>query len=88
MYNEGFGVPQDFKQARAWYEKAAAQDVPEAVRELGMLYANGDGVTPSWRRAREYWKRAIQIGHSAAPKDMDDLNVNIQQVTASPINKT
>ena len=31
MYYKGQGVDVDFKQARAWAEKAAAQDIPDAV---------------------------------------------------------
>ena len=87
MYYEGRGVPQDFKQALVWYEKAAAQDLPDALAQLGSLYCHGEGVLPSWRRAREYWHRAIQLGDSTARKEMDDLTRSIQEVT-SPIMKT
>ena len=41
MYYDGLGVPQDFKQARAWCEKAAAQDILDAFRMLGGLHFNG-----------------------------------------------
>ena len=88
MYHHGQGVAQDFKQARVWYEKAAAQDHLGSLSNLGTLYHQGAGVIPSWRRAREYYKRAIQLGSSKARKDMDYLTRNIQQVAASPINKT
>ena len=88
IYDEGSGVPQDYKQARVWWEKAETQDYPAAVHQLGVLYFNGHGVIPSWRRAREYLKRATKLGSSKARENMDIVNRNIQQVTASPINKT
>ena len=84
MYYEGHGVDVDYKQARAWLEKAAAQDHPAAVGELGLMYNAGEGVTPSWRRAREYYKRAIQLGDSTAREIMDILIRDIQKVIVSP----
>ena len=66
MYCKGNGVAVDYQQARAWFEKAAAQDQPNAVGMLGVIYGNGMGVTRSWRRARELFKRAIELGNSHA----------------------
>ena len=84
MYHHGCGVAQDYKQERAWYEKAAAQDDPMAVNALGLVYHGGQGVTPSWRRAREYLKRAIELGDSLAQEGMDVLIGDIQKVIVSP----
>ena len=64
MYYKGLGVDVDYAQARPWIEKAAAQDHPNAVGALGMMYFHGQGVIPSWRRTREYYKRAIELGDS------------------------
>ena len=87
MYYSGKGVEVDYKQARAWYEKAAAQDYSGANYMLGRMYrVNGTGVTPSWRRAREYYKRAIELGSSEAVKDMQDLIESIQMVTSQRSN--
>ena len=44
MYDKGYGVPQDYGQARQWYEKAAAQGKTNAQYNLGVLYVNGHGV--------------------------------------------
>ena len=83
MYYEGLGVAVDYQQARAWLEKAAAQDHPEAIGQLGVIYgsASGEGVTPSFRRARELYKRTIESGDSRAVKDMQNLTQNIQNVS-------
>ena len=81
MYYDGDGVAVDYQRARAWLEKAAAQDHPEAVGQLGAMYAEGKGVTPSWRRARELYKRAIELGSSLAVEAMQDLTQDIQAVS-------
>ena len=81
MYSMGRGVAVDYQQARAWFEKAAAQDFPNAVGALGVMYHDGDGVTPSRRRARELYQRAIELGHSEAVEHMQTLTKNIQEVS-------
>jgi len=37
LYDLGCGVKQDYHAARKWYEKAAANGVPEAFRDLKKL---------------------------------------------------
>jgi len=82
MHFFGQGVDVDYKQALPWIEKAAAQDHPTAVGQLGSMYCNGLGVTPSWRRAREDYERAIKLGNTKSVKDMQILTGNIQTVTS------
>ena len=82
MYCYGFGVAVDYKQARPWIEMAAAQDQPNAVGTLGSMIWKGRGATPSFRRARELYKRAIILGAgSNAVSSMDNLTRAIQQVS-------
>ena len=81
MYSMGRGVAVDYQQARAWLEKAAAQDVSDAVAQLGVMYDDGKGVTPSWRRARELYKRAIELGSPLAVENMQRFTESIQQVS-------
>lgn len=46
MYSTGRGVEQDLWKARCWLERAAENNDPIAMFELGMLYSrNGDYVT-------------------------------------------
>ena len=86
MYYTGRGVDVDYAQARPWIEKAAAQDQPNAVGQLGVMYYQrwyeAMGVTPSWRRAREYYERAIELGNSNAVTNMQILTESIQEVTS------
>ena len=80
-FQGGRGGAVDFEQARPWIEKAAAQDHPDAVGLLGGMYFEGEGVTPSWRRARELYERAIELGDSKSVEDMQKLTRNIAAVT-------
>ena len=81
MYHCGCGVAADDKQARVWIEKAAAQDYLDAVGSLETMYCDGKGMTPSWRRARELYQRAIELGNSNAVKDMQTLTESIPDVS-------
>ena len=81
MYFDGLGVAVDFKLARPWIEKAAAQGQPNAVGQLGAMCMEGQGVTPSWRRARELYQRAIELGHPKSVKNMQTLTKSIQNVS-------
>ena len=83
VYYEGpHGIAVDYKQARLWLEKAAAQDHPGAVCQLGAMYGNGEGVTPSWRRAGELYKRAGELGeHTQSVKEIQTLTEHIQKVS-------
>ena len=73
----------DYDQAWAWLEKAAAQDYPKAVGQIGVMYFDGKGVAPSYRRAREHYQRAIELGNSMAVENMQILTQSIANVTSS-----
>ena len=81
MYYGGEGVDVDYEQALHWIEKAAVQDEPCAVGQLGVMYGSGYAVPPSMRRAREHSERAIELGNSQAIKDMQVIRKDIQEVT-------
>ncbi|NJN69661.1 MAG: sel1 repeat family protein [Nitrospira sp.] len=51
LYAKGMGMPQDYAQARAWYQKAAAQGHPLAQNNLAELYFAGLGVPQDYVRA-------------------------------------
>ena len=66
LYDRGQGVPQDYAQARQWYEKAAAQGNKIAQTNLGILYANGHGVPQDYVMARQWYEKAAAQGNAAA----------------------
>ena len=40
MYYSGQGVDVDYEQAAVWLEKAASQDEPEAIGQLGLMVSS------------------------------------------------
>lgn len=61
LYAKGKGMPQDYAQARAWYEKAAAQGHPHAQNNLAELYFAGLGLPQDFVRA--YMWVNLAAGH-------------------------
>jgi predicted nucleic acid-binding Zn-ribbon protein len=54
--------PPRYDDARAWYEKAAAQENPEGLRRLARLYENGLGVEKDGLKATNLWREATGSG--------------------------
>jgi TPR repeat protein len=59
MYLNGNGVPQEFAQAKLWYEKAAKTGLPEAQAALGGLYLLGLGTDR--RRGHGYYWAIVSV---------------------------
>jgi TPR repeat protein len=51
MYENGQGVPQDYKTAVKWYSLAAEQGHGSAQSNLGSMYYKGDSVPQDYVRA-------------------------------------
>jgi TPR repeat protein len=66
FYQNGYGVPRDYANAREWYEKAAAKDSVEAMANLGALFVNGLGVPQDYTKAREWYEKAADKGDASA----------------------
>lgn len=63
MYHNGYGLVIDDRRASEWWEKAAAEDSPEALAALGTLYYGGGREVPAdGDRAVEYFLRAAHKG--------------------------
>jgi TPR repeat protein len=61
MYHQGEGVQRDYKQAAAWYRKAAEQGDTQAQYNLGEMYEQGHGVQRDYKQAVAWhWKAADQ----------------------------
>ena len=74
MLIEALGVERDFTQAAAWFEQAAAQEMPLAVMQLGRLHQRGHAPASSWRRARELLQRSVDLGFFGA-QAVNDLQI-------------
>ena len=55
MYQNGQGVPQDYKEAVKWYLKAAEQGNAIAQNHLGVMYDQGKGVTQDYKEAAKWY---------------------------------
>jgi TPR repeat protein len=62
LYDEGVGVPQDYRQAKKWFEKAAKQGHAGAQTNLGTLYLQGEGAPQSAQMALFWFSRAAAQG--------------------------
>lgn len=80
LYDEGYGVKQDYAKARSWYEKAAAQNYAKAEHNLGIMYQEGHGVSQSSAKAAEWFRRAAEHGEPAAQNNLAVLYVRGQGV--------
>lgn len=57
-----------FREARPWFEKAAAQWHPDALAQLGAVYAQGKGELQNLRVAYMWYTLAAEAGHPRAPR--------------------
>ena len=66
IYSRGLGVRRDIVKATEWYEKAAEQQVPEALFQLAMILLDGGPELQDRDRAFELLERAADAGHRLA----------------------
>ena len=72
-YANGEGVTQSYRDAMAWFAKAAANGNDNAQWKLGLGYIKGIGVPPDERKAAAWFKRAANQGHIQAQSALSDL---------------
>ena len=60
LYYEGKGVPQDYRQAKQWFEEAAKQGHAGAQTNLGTIYLHGEGAPQSDRMALFWFSQAAE----------------------------
>ncbi|MEO6307400.1 MAG: tetratricopeptide repeat protein [Nitrospiraceae bacterium] len=66
LYLKGHGVPQDYIQARQWFEKAAVQGRTEAQTGLGDLYLTDHGGRQDYQQALFWFRVAASHGNALA----------------------
>jgi hypothetical protein len=72
-YARGEGVPQNYRDAMAWFAKAAANDNDNAQWKLGLGFIKGIGVPHDERKAAVWFKRAANHGDIRALSVLSDL---------------
>src|SRR6516165_11720957 len=73
VYENGWGVPQDYRKAQKWFEEAASAGNSEAMINLGRLYEQGLGVAQDYDKALEWFRKALETGNSDAMKNLARL---------------
>ncbi|MGB5505711.1 MAG: tetratricopeptide repeat protein [Sulfurovum sp.] len=84
-YNLGFiyflgkeaGIRQDFRQAITLFSKACSNGEQKSCYQLGMMYANGDGTKQNYSTAKEYFRKACDLGHNDGCKDYVEINERV-----------
>ena len=76
LYLNGEGVPQDYKEARFWIEKAARRGLADAQTSLGALYRDGLGTSADLTQAMQWFEKAAQQGNADAQISMARLLLN------------
>lgn len=72
-YDSGRGIPQSYRKAREWYQKAADQGESYAEYFLGGLYENGQGVEQDARKAAELYQKSAEQNNVEGQKGLARL---------------
>ena len=79
-YADGEGVPQNYRDAMAWFAKAAANGNANAQWKLGLGYIKAIGVPHDERKAMVWFKRAANHGDIRAQSALSDLYLSGRDV--------
>ncbi len=77
MYENGWGVDQNYDAARQWYEKAANAGDPEGHVAAAKLYGYGRGVLRDYNTAEMHLLKAAEMGFHHAYYVLGDLHNDI-----------
>jgi len=75
-YYEGLELPQDFQQARHWFERAAAQGNALAKVYLGYCHYYGRDIPRDLERAHQLFSEAAGMGHHNGMYKLGDMHYN------------
>ena len=83
LYENGWGVPQNYEEAAKWFLLAAEKGDPTAQFLLGRLYDNGSGVKQDFVEA-EFWLDLAAA--KATPRDRDYW-INMRDAVAGKLTR-
>ncbi|NTV66802.1 MAG: toll/interleukin-1 receptor domain-containing protein [Chlorobaculum sp.] len=64
MYDNGYGVAQNYVEAEKWYRKSAEQGNSAAQFNLGLMYDNGKGVAQNYEEAVKWYRKSADQGNA------------------------
>lgn len=73
LYDHGLGVDEDDATAAYWYQLAADQNLPLAMRNIANMYAGGYGVAFDQALAESWYEKAARMGDPVSIKRMAAL---------------
>jgi TPR repeat protein len=78
LYDEGYGVQKDAKQAAYYYHLSAAKGNADAAFSLGLAYEKGSGVHKDNVEAAKWLKLAATQGNAKAQAELDALQQKVE----------
>ncbi len=81
MYDNGWGVPQDYKESVYWYRLAVEQGYEVAQYNLGLMYEKGKGVPQDDKEAVRLYRLAAEQGYADAQGNLGVMYVFGKGVT-------
>ena len=73
MYDNGQGVPQDYKEAMKWHTLAAEQGFAMAQTNLGAMYHDGNGVLQDNTMAHMWFNIGSANGNETGGSNRDTI---------------
>jgi len=83
LYDHGLGVDEDDATAAYWYQLAADQNLPLAMRNIANMYAGGYGVQFDEALAESWYEKAARMGDPVAIKRMASLRPSSEFAAAA-----
>jgi TPR repeat protein len=80
LYENGFGVSKNPKEAAAWYLKSAEQGNSDAQFNLGAMHEHGVGIPVNFTEAARWYRPAAEVGDIDALSNLGVLYQNGQGV--------
>ena len=76
MYQNGYGVPQDYKESVYWYRLAAEQGDADSQYNLGVMYERGYGVSQDDKEAVNWYRLSAEQGLTDAQYNLGFMYIN------------
>ena len=84
MYEDGAGVPQDYKEAIRLYTRAAEQDFAMAQTELASMYYNSHGALADYIMAHMWFNIGVGNGNEIGAENREII---AEEMTSEDISK-